>query len=96
MNNSISFRRTVLYARKHYVENARYYGYGLLAILILLSVFAWFYGSWRSDPGEFDPETGERITTDTSNLPPTSCSMFRSNSRKEASPRSVNNSRIDL
>ena len=53
MNNSISFRRTVLYARKHYVENARYYGYGLLAILILLSVFAWFYGSWRSDPGEF-------------------------------------------
>ena len=47
MNNSISFRRTVLYARKHYVENARYYGYGLLAILILLSVFAWFYGSVR-------------------------------------------------
>lgn len=42
MNNSISFRRTVLYARKHYVENARYYGYGLLAILILLSVFAGF------------------------------------------------------
>ena len=41
MNNSISFRRTVLYARKHYAENARYYGYGLLAILILLSVFAW-------------------------------------------------------
>lgn len=42
MNSTFSLRRTALYARKHYTENARYYLYGLLAaslILFLVSLF---------------------------------------------------------
>ena len=53
MNNTFSLHRTLLYARKHYAENARNYGYGLLATLILLSVLAWLSGSWDRDPGTF-------------------------------------------
>lgn len=35
-NDSFSFRRIALYARKHYIENARFYGFTALAILLAL------------------------------------------------------------
>lgn len=35
-NDSLSFRRIALYARKHYMENAKFYGFTALAILLAL------------------------------------------------------------
>lgn len=53
MNNSFSLGRTLRYARKHYVENARYYGYTLLLFLLLLAVSAWFFTIWLDTSGSF-------------------------------------------
>lgn len=43
MNSTFSLRRILLYARKHYLENARKYLYILLAFAILQGVSFWFY-----------------------------------------------------
>lgn len=39
MNNTFSLHRIFLYARKHYMENIRSYIYGLLALLIINSIY---------------------------------------------------------
>lgn len=53
MNSTFSLRRIALYARKHYVENARQYLYGIVGtILLLLSIplfFGVLFGSRRLD-----------------------------------------------
>lgn len=53
MNNTFSLGRTLLYARKHYVENARYYGYTLLLFLLMLSVWACYIRTWGETASSF-------------------------------------------
>lgn len=53
MNNTFSLGRTLRYARKHYVENARYYGYTLLLFLLMLSVWAWYIRTWGDTASSF-------------------------------------------
>lgn len=43
MNNHLSLRRMLLYARKHYIENARHYLYLFGTVTLLLAVSLWYF-----------------------------------------------------